>query len=101
MRITPTRFGATRRLGVALLGAAALLAALPAERAAAQNTLAESGLIGELEGITIIEDASQWPTSFNEAPELAELVAKGELPPVEERLPKDLMVIQPVREIGT
>jgi peptide/nickel transport system substrate-binding protein len=101
MRITLAGVGATHRLSVALLGAAALLAALPAERAAAQNTLAESGLIGELEGITIIDDTSQWPTSFNEAPELAELVAKGELPPVEERLPKDLMVIQPVREIGT
>jgi peptide/nickel transport system substrate-binding protein len=86
---------------VALLGAAALMGAMPAERAWAQGALAESGLIGELEGITIIEDPSQWPTTFNEAPELAELVAKGELPPVEERLPKDLMVIQPVDEIGT
>jgi peptide/nickel transport system substrate-binding protein len=85
---------------VALLGAAALLGAMPAQQASAQGGLAESGLIGELEGITIIEDQAQWPTTFNEAPELAELVAKGELPPVEERLPKDLMVIQPVDEIG-
>jgi peptide/nickel transport system substrate-binding protein len=84
----------------ALLGAAALIGAMPAERALAQGDLAESGLIGELEGITIIEDQAQWPASFNEAPELAELVAKGELPPVEERLPKDLMVIQPVDGIG-
>jgi peptide/nickel transport system substrate-binding protein len=85
---------------VALLGAAALLGAMPAQQAFAQGGLAESGLIGELEGITIIEDQAQWPKTFNEAPELAELVAKGELPPVEERLPKDLMVIQPVDEIG-
>jgi peptide/nickel transport system substrate-binding protein len=91
----------TGRLAIALLGAAALIGTVPAERAWAQSALSESGLIGELEGITIIDDPSQWPTTFGEAPELAELVAKGELPPVEERLPKDLMVIQPVDQIGT
>lgn len=59
-------------------------------------------LIGEIEGPTIIRDASQFPTSFNEAPMLAELVASGDLPPVEERLPvpSDVLVIQPVEEIG-
>ena len=63
--------------------------------------LDQSGLIGELEGVTIITDPAQWPTSFSEAPSLAEKVAAGELPPVEERLPEDLMVIQPVDEIGS
>jgi peptide/nickel transport system substrate-binding protein len=92
--------GRLQRLAVAVGAAAALGLGLPAERAAADSALAESGLIGELEGITIIEDPAQWPTSFSEAPELADLVAKGELPPVEERLPEDLMVIQPVHEIG-
>ncbi|MEM7025437.1 MAG: ABC transporter substrate-binding protein, partial [Pseudomonadota bacterium] len=82
-----------------LFGATALIGAMPIQ-AGAQSALSESGLIGELEGITIIEDPSQWPTSFSESPKLAELVAKGELPPVEERLPEDLMVIQPVHEIG-
>ncbi len=56
--------------------------------------------IGELEGPTIITDPAQFPTSFSEAPELAELVAKGELPPVEERIGQDPLVIQPVHEIG-
>ncbi len=90
----------TRRLAVALLGAAALIGVLPQHQAHAQNSLAESGLIGELEGITIIEDRSKWPTTFHEAPALAELVKQGKLPPVAERLPEDLMVIQPVHEIG-
>ena len=31
---------------------------------------------------------------------LAERVARGELPPVEERLPKDVMVVEPVESIG-
>lgn len=40
------------------------------------------------------------PTEFSEAPELAALVAKGELPPVEERLPEEPLVIPPVERIG-
>lgn len=59
-------------------------------------------LIGELEGPTMILDVDQFPTSFSEAPMLADMVAAGDLPPVEERLPAptDLMVIQPLHEIG-
>ena len=37
---------------------------------------------------------------YNEAPELAALVAAGQLPPVEERLPENPLVIQTVDEIG-
>jgi peptide/nickel transport system substrate-binding protein len=40
------------------------------------------------------------PTSFSEAPMLAEKVASGDLPPVEERLPKNPLVIQPAEMIG-
>lgn len=41
-------------------------------------------------------------TSFGESPNLAQLVASGELPPVEERLPEreDILVVQPREEIG-
>jgi peptide/nickel transport system substrate-binding protein len=39
------------------------------------------------------------PSQFNEAPMLAEMVAAGNLPPVEERLPENPLVIQPI-EIG-
>ena len=38
--------------------------------------------------------------SLNEAPDLAERVAAGELPPVEDRVPRDPMVVQPTHEIG-
>ena len=37
---------------------------------------------------------------FDEAPEFRVKVAAGELPPVEERLPKDFIVIKPEEEIG-
>ena len=68
--------------------------------ALAQASLEQSGLVGKPEGITIITDQAQWPKSFNEAPQLAELVKQGKLPPVKDRLPQDLMVIKPVKEIG-
>ncbi len=46
--------------------------------------------------------AQERPTKFNEAPALAEMVAAGTLPPVEERLPKpeDILVVEPVESIG-
>ena len=37
---------------------------------------------------------------YSEAPSLAEMVAAGELPPVDERLPDEPLVIEPVEEIG-
>jgi peptide/nickel transport system substrate-binding protein len=74
----------------------------PAADAPAEEERLGSTLIGEIEGPEIITDESAFPTSFSEAPMLAEMVAAGELPPVEERLPvpSDLLVIQPLDEIG-
>jgi peptide/nickel transport system substrate-binding protein len=57
-------------------------------------------LFGELEGPEVVTDPSRWPTEFFEAPELAERVANGELPPVAERIGQDPLVLQPVHEIG-
>ncbi|MYI41310.1 MAG: hypothetical protein F4063_05120, partial [Chloroflexi bacterium] len=37
---------------------------------------------------------------WGEAPMLAEMVAAGELPPVEERLPAQPAVVQPLEQIG-
>jgi peptide/nickel transport system substrate-binding protein len=39
--------------------------------------------------------------AYQEAPTLAAKVRSGELPPVEERLPKNPLVIEPIEEIGT
>ena len=38
--------------------------------------------------------------SFSEAPMLAAMVAAGEIPPLAERLPEDVLVIQPAQEVG-
>lgn len=39
--------------------------------------------------------------TYQEAPMLAELVAAGELPPLEERLPAEPLVVEPQSEVGT
>jgi peptide/nickel transport system substrate-binding protein len=44
--------------------------------------------------------AQSTPSSFNEAPMLAEMVANGSLPPVAERLPTDPRVVRTINEIG-
>ncbi|NPV08488.1 MAG: ABC transporter substrate-binding protein [Anaerolineae bacterium] len=40
------------------------------------------------------------PSRYNEAPMLAEMVKAGTLPPVEERLPKEPLVVPVIEEIG-
>src|SRR6185295_3160774 len=57
-------------------------------------------LIGKLEGPTVILDPAQYPKSFKEAPMLADLVKAGKLPPVQERVSQDPLVIKPLNEIG-
>jgi len=40
------------------------------------------------------------PSRYSEAPMLAERVARGELPPVEERLPQEPQIVTPLERIG-
>ena len=79
----------------------------PAEAAPTAAPVAEepalgSTLIGTIEGPQIVTDEAAFPTSFAEAPMLAEMVTAGTLPPVADRLPvaSDLLVIAPLKEIG-
>jgi peptide/nickel transport system substrate-binding protein len=37
---------------------------------------------------------------YNEAPMLAALVATGELPPVDDRIPEEVLVVEPIEKIG-
>src|SRR5262249_8510173 len=61
---------------------------------------AGSDLVGKLEGPEVVTDTAQFPKSFKEAPQLAALVKAGKLPPVQERVSQDPLVIKPVHEIG-
>ena len=40
------------------------------------------------------------PTTFHEAPDLAKLVSEGKLPPVEDRLPEEPLIVPPIERIG-
>src|SRR5438093_3837032 len=57
-------------------------------------------LIGKLEGPEVVTDPAKLPKTFKEAPQLAELVKQGKLPPVAERIGQDPLVIKPLKEIG-
>jgi len=59
-----------------------------------------ASLIGKLEGATVITDTAQYPKTFSEAPQLAEQVKAGKLPPVAERVGQDPLVLKPLREVG-
>ena len=100
------RNGVSRREFIrdaALLSGSLAAVGLPGV-ARAQGTAAPpklgAQLIGKLEGPELILDPAKWPTKFSEAPMLAELVKQGKLPPVEQRVPKEPLVIKPVHEIG-
>ncbi|UFN49294.1 ABC transporter substrate-binding protein [Roseomonas sp. OT10] len=62
--------------------------------------LAASGLVSELEGAEVVLDPARRPQRFQEAPQLAAEVAAGRLPPVEQRLPAEPLVLQPLQEVG-
>ena len=57
--------------------------------------------IGAIESAEVVTDPARFPTSFEEAPELAALVQQGKLPPVGERIGQDPLVLEPVHSIGT
>jgi peptide/nickel transport system substrate-binding protein len=68
--------------------------------ATAQGGKLGANLIGKLEGAEVVTDPALFPRSFKEAPQLAELVKAGKLPPVQERIGQDPLVVKPLREIG-
>jgi peptide/nickel transport system substrate-binding protein len=50
--------------------------------------------------VTVIETVEVDITTYGEAPALADMVASGALPPVEERLPENPLVVLPVKSVG-
>ena len=77
--------------------AAPAAAAKPAAKA--EEPKIGKQLIGKLEGPEVLPDAKR-PEKLGEAPMLAELVKAGKLPPVEQRVPMEPMIVKPLQEIG-
>jgi peptide/nickel transport system substrate-binding protein len=91
----------SRRAVLASLAASSIaMEFLRSAVAEAQTSLSQSGLVGEIQGPTMITDPAKWPKKFSEAPMLTEQVKAGTLPPVEQRVPAEPMVWQPLNEIG-
>ena len=87
-------------LGVCASLLVGLSAFTPVQAQQPSANLMASGLVGKLEGPELILDPAKWPKSFGEAPELAELVKAGKLPPVKDRVPAEPLVMKPLSEIG-
>jgi len=51
--------------------------------------------------LLLLFTGSAFAQTFQEAPELAEQVQAGELPPIAERLPQAPMVVEPVEQVGS
>ena len=94
-RPTPTQPGVLVCLILTLVALALDGGVVP--KASAQ---AGGSLMGQLEGPRVVSDRQRFPSQYHEAPALADLVQQGKLPPVEERIGSDPLVIEPVREIG-
>src|SRR2546428_11849313 len=93
MRMTRLRFQLTSAVIVGLLSSLIAVGAL-AQKAG------KSTLIGKLEGPEVVTDPAKAPKTFKEAPQFAELVKAGKLPPVPERLGQHPLAIQPLQFIG-
>ena len=99
--------------GLALLTAGTALAGGAEEQpgasaGAAGEAMAASGLEVMIPGRTVVwgsqaafeADTGATLPAFSEAPVLAAMVAAGDLPPVEERLPDQVVVVDPLDEMG-
>src|SRR5207247_11022282 len=88
------------RARLALTRAIGALSGVIVAGALAQSEGKTSSYIGKLEGPEVVTDAAKAPKTFKEAPQLAELVKAGKLPPVAERVGQDPVVIKPLKEVA-
>lgn len=86
-------------LFVAACGPRPELPAAEAPAAEEQAPAAEESAAEEAEA-PAAEESAEMATDSKEAPMLAEMVARGDLPPLEERLPAEPLVVEPYESIG-
>lgn len=85
---------------MAISAASLVAASMPVFAQQTSNAISQSGLVGKLEGASIVTDPAAIPKAFQEAPQLAELVKAGKLPAVKDRLPSEPLVLKPVHSVG-
>jgi peptide/nickel transport system substrate-binding protein len=65
------------------------------------ETIKETVVVKETVEVEVVKEVMpELPSEYNEAPMLAELVETGELPPVQERLPEEPLVVLPIKSVG-
>ena len=57
--------------------------------------------MGAVLALSMLAGGAAWAQRYNEAPMLAAMVRAGDLPPVDERLPLNPLVVEPFDSIGT
>jgi peptide/nickel transport system substrate-binding protein len=100
-----TRRSFLRAAVVAAAGVAAASCAQPTaqvveKEVAVEKVVKETVVVEKEVAIEKVVTATPKVSKYNESPKLAGLVALGELPPVEERLPEDPLVVTPVEQVG-
>ena len=68
------------------------------QRSLSEENTIERGNVST-EGFSFVYTGPK-PAAYNEAPELAKLVSEGKLPPVEDRLPEEPLIVPPIERIG-
>ncbi|NLS76037.1 MAG: ABC transporter substrate-binding protein [Chloroflexi bacterium] len=66
-----------------------------------EKVVKETVVVSKEVAIEKVVTATPIPAKFFEAPALAEQVKAGKLPPVDERLPIDPFVVEPIEQVGT
>jgi len=67
---------------------------------AVEKVVKETVVVQKEVAVEKVVTATPVPEKFHEAPELAELVKAGKLPPVEDRVPVEPLVLEPPIEVG-
>ena len=72
----------------------------PADNPSRQKEIPAATPSRESSAPATLDSAIRDSRAFGESPILAERVARGEIPPVSERLPENPLVLRPIAEIG-
>jgi peptide/nickel transport system substrate-binding protein len=87
-------------LNLIVISACVLVACAPP---AAPETVVETVVIKETVEVEVVKEVEvvpELPSEYSEAPMLADMVASGEVPPVDERLPENPLLVLPIKSVG-
>ncbi len=87
-------------LNLIVISACVLVACAPP---AAPETVVETVVIKETVEVEVVKEVEvvpEMPSEYSEAPMLADMVAAGDIPPLDERLPENPLLVLPIKSVG-